>query len=128
MNGKKQNIDLRNNSKLVVCPFNKKYFNGKFPSDNTNEAYVDLTDYRNKTFSVRFREEKDVFQPLGFPKAIKLKKYLINKKISREKRYNLPLLCFNNEVLWVPGYAISHKLKVKDKPTHVLKVVMRKQK
>ncbi len=122
LNGKRQKIGLQNKSRFVVYPFSKQFFNREFPCDNTYEAYVDLSNYKNKTFTIRHREEKDIFQPLGFPQPIKLKKYLINKKIPKEKRYNLPLLCFNNEVLWIPGYAMSNKLKVKHKPTHILKI------
>jgi len=122
LNGKVRLIDLGKNNILTIFPFTRRGFDGKFPKDKTKTAYVDLSVYKNKKITVRHRSQKDVFQPIGFSGPVKLKKYLINKKISYESRYNLPLICFGNEVLWLPGYALSNKLKVAGKPTHILKI------
>ena len=107
---------------LIIKPYNKKEFIRKFPPDKEQIAYVDLSGYKDKNLSLRYRGAHDVFQPLGFSSGVKLKKYLINKKIPRDERYDLPLLCFKNEVLWIPGYSLSEKIKVLDKPTHILEV------
>ena len=94
----------------------------KFPDDKQKIAYVDFSNYKDRLLAIRYRKPQDVFQPLGFSGIIKLKKYLINKKIPKEKRYNLPMLCSGNEVLWMPGYALSNNIKVLTKPTHVIEV------
>lgn len=117
-----QKVDLNNNGVIKLKPFLSRDFNNNFPPDKDKRVFVNLSKYTNKNLSIRYRKPGDVFQPLGFSKTIKLKKYLINKKISKDRRYNLPLLCFKNEVLWIPGYSLSEKLRVVDKPTHMLKM------
>lgn len=115
-------LTLNSKDKSLICikDFKEKSFNGKYPPDRERKAFVDISSYRVNQLITRNRMPKDVFQPLGFPKSIKLKNYLINKKISLKERYNLPLLCFKNEVLWIPGYSISEKIKVEKTPTHIL--------
>ncbi|MBI3591663.1 MAG: tRNA lysidine(34) synthetase TilS [Candidatus Melainabacteria bacterium] len=122
INGKKKVITLMGKSILMFEPFKRKHFDRRFPSDKKQIAYVDFSKYKMKSLTVRHRKPHDTIHPLGFPYTVKLKKYLINKKIPQDKRYNLPLLCFNNEVLWLPGYSLSEKVRVLDKPTHILKI------
>lgn len=116
-----QKVGLNNNI-FELKPFLSRNFNSKFPQDKRKKAFVNLLKYKDKSLSIRYRKPGDIFQPLGFSKTIRLKKYLINKKVSKDRRYNLPLLCFKNEVLWIPGYSLSEKLRVVDKPTHILKM------
>lgn len=118
----KEYADVNNSQQLVIEPYTKKGFNSRFPSDKKKIAYVDMSCFIGKKLVIRHRMPSDIFQPLGCEVPIKLKKYLINKKISREERYNIPLICCGNEVLWLPGYSLSEKLKVFKKPTHVLKL------
>jgi len=125
LNGNADKIPLSKES-FCISPFNKKYLKGDFPQDSKRLAYVDLSNFIHKKLTVRNRQQHDVFKPLGFLSEVKLKKYLINKKVPRFKRNVLPLLCFKNEVLWIPGYSLSEKIKVKTRPTHMLKLVQRK--
>lgn len=123
VNGRLKKIIIDEKSCFELKPFTGSFLKKVFPKDNNRLAYVDLSLFKNKKLVLRSREPKDVFQPLGYSREIKLKNYLINKKILKQYRYKLPFLCFNNEVLWIPGYSLSDKLKVTSKPTHVLKVV-----
>ena len=52
---------------------------------------------------------------------MKLKKYLISKKIPEVLRDEIVLLCCESEVFWVSGVGLSDKLKVVKHPSHVLK-------
>lgn len=115
-------LTLNSKDKSLICikGFQGKSFNGTYPLDKEKKAFVDISNYRMNQLITRNRMPKDIFQPLGFSRGIKLKNYLINKKISLKERYNLPLLCFKNEVLWIPGYSISEKIKVEKVPTHIL--------
>lgn len=122
--GKSKNeILLPDNKKIIIEKYKYKSFNKKFPKDAEKLALCDFSTLDCNNLTLRYRNSYDVFQPLGLSKNIKLKKYLINKKISQKERYNLPLLCVGNEVLWLPGYSLSEKLKVKIKPTHILKLI-----
>lgn len=122
INGKKKYVNLRNGTFFSLERFNKDSFDDNFPQDKDNIAFVDLSRFKTKRLEIRYRKDGDVFQPLGFPIGIKLKKYLINKKIPKEKRYNLPLICLGKEVLWLPGYSINEKIKVLRRPTHIMRI------
>ena len=122
LNGKSKKVPVGKELFLVLKPFNKKKITGRFPQDKDKIAYVNLSNYKNKNLTIRHRKPNDVFQPLGLSNLVKLKNYLINKKISKEIRYNLPLICFDKEVLWLPGYSLSEKIKVINKPTHILEI------
>lgn len=70
----------------------------------------------------RTRQPGDRFHPLGMATSMKLKRFLINKGISRFERDQLPMLAYGNEILWIPGIALSHKIRVHKAPTHRLQL------
>lgn len=76
-----------------------------------------LLDYQalNYPLTVRKREDGDLFQPLGLPNKMKLKNFLINRKIARELRDNLPLVISGEEIAWVGGVCPGEKFKVSEK-------------
>ena len=115
-------IVFQKNKMLLLNLYKSKTFKKPFPVDKDMKAYVDLSKYLKKELTLRTRKPFDIFQPLGLKKSLKLKKYLINKKIIRGNRYNLPLLCYGKEVLWIPGYAVSDKIMVENVATHVLEI------
>ncbi|MBQ8168863.1 tRNA lysidine(34) synthetase TilS, partial [bacterium] len=90
-----------------------------FPADYENTAYISID---RIDFTLRGRKDGDTIQPLGLNGKQKLKKYLNEKKIPKHVKGKLLLLCKDNEVLWVPGYGISEKIKVVTTPTHVIKL------
>ena len=69
---------------------------------------------------LRTRQPGDRFQPLGMTGSMPLKKYLINKAVPAGDRDQLPLLAFGRDILWIPGIAVSDKIKVRTEPTHRL--------
>ncbi|MDD3436920.1 MAG: tRNA lysidine(34) synthetase TilS [Candidatus Gastranaerophilales bacterium] len=99
----------------------------EFPSENALFAYVNLADV-GLNLTIRTRREGDFITPFGMTGKMKLKKYLNSKGISRHEKNDLLLLCKSNEVLWVAGVGLSNKLRVENKPTHVLEVKSKKQK
>ena len=82
---------------------------------------VDLSNY--KTLYIRTRKDGDIIQPLGTNGKMKLKKYLMSKKIPQHKRDDLILLCDDKEVLWVAGVGLSDKIKVITTSTHRLELL-----
>ncbi len=70
---------------------------------------------------IRFRREGDVFRPYGSGRK-KLKEYLIDRKIPRRIRDNLPLLCYNENVLAIFGVEISDDVKLTDKTVNALEL------
>lgn len=58
---------------------------------------------------VRARRPGDRFRPLGMEgHSQKLADFMINVRLPRRARARWPLVCAEDEVIWVPGYAISH--------------------
>ena len=47
-------------------------------------------------------------------KTRKLKDYWIDKKVPRDKRKEIPLLCADNEIVAIIGDRVSEKYKVKE--------------
>ena len=60
---------------------------------------------------LRARREGDRFQPAGAPGGRKLKEYLIDRKVPRGEREQIPLLAVGREVVWVIGHQVSEKFR-----------------
>ncbi len=76
----------------------------------------------NKGINIRNRQNGDIFYPYRSPGSKKLKDYLIDEKIPREKRENIPLLAIDNNIIWVMGFRTSEKFKVDDASEVILSV------
>jgi tRNA(Ile)-lysidine synthase len=64
----------------------------------------------------------DRFTPFGMTGSQKLKKFFINKKISRTERANCPVLLSANKIIWVVGHRQDEFGKVTQSTGKVLKV------
>lgn len=93
-----------------------------FPAANEYLAYVNL-DYVGFDLTLRTRREGDYITPFGMFGSMKLKKYLNSRAVAQHDKDNLILLCQGSEVLWVAGVGLSNKLKVVNKPTHVIELI-----
>jgi tRNA(Ile)-lysidine synthase len=71
---------------------------------------------------VRFRRPGDSFRPLGTRGTKKLKDFFIDKKVPRFLRDRVPLLLSRGRIMWVMGYAIDEKFKLKPDSTAALRV------
>lgn len=94
----------------------------KFPNDKEFKAYISVDEIN---FTLRHRKDGDKIQPLGSAGSQKLKKYLNEKKIPQHEKDKLIFLCKDNEILWAAGIGLSEKIKVAQKPTHMLKLEKR---
>ena len=88
-----------------------------FPEDSELKAYIE-TDTID--FTLRYRKDGDKIFPLGAGGSQKLKKYLNEKKIPPHEKDKIILLCNKDEVMWAGGIGLSDKIKVVNKPTHVI--------
>lgn len=73
--------------------------------------------------SVRFREEGDYLSIPG-GKRKTAARYMIDEKIPRHLRDQIPLLAEGSHVLWVIGYRISEYYKITDDTKMVLEVTL----
>lgn len=67
-------------------------------------------------FLIRTRRPGDRFHPLGAPGSKKLKDFLIDRKIPADVRDRLPLLLWNDEIVWIAGVEVSERFKVSTLP------------
>ena len=72
--------------------------------------------------NIRNREAGDVFKPLGSNGTKKLKEFLIDVKIPREIRGEIPVIASDSEVVWLAGFKISDKFKVTENTKFILKL------
>ncbi len=92
-----------------------KKFSGPLDFKNLENAHYLSLDFSNQVV-LRTRRNGDIFTPFGMKSGtMKLKDYLINKKIPRQIRDNLLLLACGNEILCILGIQISQKVAVDDK-------------
>ncbi|PYQ28186.1 MAG: tRNA lysidine(34) synthetase TilS [Acidobacteria bacterium] len=77
---------------------------------------VQLQRGASPSFTIRNRRRGDRFHPLGSPAPKKLKDFLIDRKIAAELRDRIPLLVWNDEIVWVAGVEVSERFKVSDAP------------
>ena len=73
-------------------------------------------------FAVRNRRAGDRFQPLGLAGSKKLKDFLIDRKVPLELRDQIPLLLWNDEIVWVAGVEISERFKITESSTTIYEV------
>ncbi len=81
-----------------------------FPKTN-KQAYLD---YDKLAFPLTLRpwQKGDVFQPLGMHGKKKVSDFLIDKKISIDKKEKVYVLCSGEIIVWVAGYRIDERFKI----------------
>lgn len=95
-----------------------------FPNYASSVQYLNLD--LEKKYKIRTRKEGDKIQPFGQKEVQKLKSYLINKKIPEELRGKLPLIALEDEILLVPFYTVSEKVRVDKKQKICYKLTIKK--
>ena len=85
---------------------------------------IKLFDYDNieKEIVIRYRKDGDRITPLGMKGSKKLKDVFINLKVPREKRDNIPILCFDDKVSWIVGYKTSQESRITPDTKNILKI------
>ncbi len=72
--------------------------------------------------TVRAPRDGDRFSPLGLKGTKKLSDFLIDRKIDRPLRDELPLLLAGEEIIWVVGCEIGDRVKITQRTTRALKL------
>ena len=78
----------------------------------------------NGTVLLRTRQSGDVIQVLQNGKK-KLKDYMIDAKIPRPLRDQIPVVAVGHEIVWVVGYRISEAFRVTDSTTAIIQIDIR---
>ncbi|KEH90031.1 tRNA(Ile)-lysidine synthetase [Clostridium novyi A str. BKT29909] len=76
---------------------------------------------------LRYRKNGDKFMPFGMSGSKKLKDLFIDLKIPKERRDNIPLITFGDDIAWIVGYRISDKFKINKDTKSILKIKIERE-
>ncbi|MHB8105754.1 MAG: tRNA lysidine(34) synthetase TilS [Dehalococcoidales bacterium] len=79
-----------------------------------------------KNLTVRHRLTGDRFQPLGMKQPKKLNVFMIDARIPQTWRRRIPLVCSDKEIIWVVGYRINERNKVRPDTKEILRLDFKK--
>jgi len=82
-------------------------------------AHFDLKQTGTVLF-VRRRQLGDRFNPLGMDLPKKLQDFMVDSKIPSSWRDRIPLVCSPEQIIWVVGWRIDHKVRVTEATKEVL--------
>jgi tRNA(Ile)-lysidine synthase len=82
-------------------------------------AYFDLGKTGDRLL-VRPRQPGDRFQPLGLNQPKKVNEFMIDAKIPRAWRQQVPIVCSPEHIVWVVGWRIDDRVKVTDDTKQIL--------
>ncbi len=88
---------------------------------NDFTAYLDLAKTGDKLV-VRSWRRGDRFQPLGLPQSKKVGEFMIDAKIPRAWRGQIPIVCSPSQILWVVGWRIDERAKVSEDTKQILRL------
>ena len=83
-------------------------------------ASVSMEKVSNGEIYARKIEPGDRFQPLGMKGYKKIQDILVDQKIPASQRKFIPVVCFEDEIIWLPGYCIASSWSVKDQQSPAL--------
>lgn len=76
---------------------------------------------------IRTQRAGDRFAPFGMAgHSKKLSDFWINSGLPREARDHWPLVCSNDEIIWIPGYRISEKVRINENTRKVVQIRLKK--
>ena len=81
----------------------------------------------DETFILRKWKTGDKFQPLGMKGKKKISDFLTDIKIPSHERADVYVVVNNNEIIWVVGYRISDKVKIKNNSRKKAKLCVKKK-
>jgi tRNA(Ile)-lysidine synthase len=89
--------------------------------DNSLVSYMDADEVGQK-ISVRTWKRGDRFQPLGMGCEKKLGEFMIDARIPRIWRHNIPVVVSSSGIVWLVGYRSDDRVKVTSKTKRVLRL------
>ena len=110
-------------AKTPVGTFDSRFLAGNTPfGRDPREAFLDA-DRLPAGLSVRTRRAGDRFFPLGAPGEKSLSDYYTDRKAPLAVRSG-PVLAAGNDVIWIPGMAVSDRWKITDGTETILHIMI----
>ena len=133
---------IKDREKLIITPVSEDLKNDSLiiPDPDTLQAYgfdVEILDYQydlhfeddpmilyadadKLTFPLKLRrwKEGDYFFPFGMKGRKKLSDYFTDRKIDLNTKHKIPLLCCNDEIVWVVGLRSDDRYRIEKNKTN----------
>jgi tRNA(Ile)-lysidine synthase len=97
-----------------------------YTNDDPYQAWLDGS-VLSPPVLVRGRQPGDRFRPLGMEgHSMKLADFLVNVKLPQRARAAWPLVCSQDEILWVPGFGLAHPARLHKDTINAIKLKLTK--
>lgn len=122
----KIDFDLLLKEKEIKLPYGQSLFIDKVPKQNNlikisgrNHCFIDMDKIKGN-ITIRNRQQGDRITPKGMIGSKKIKDILIDNKIPAEDRDKIPLICDENEIIWIAGIQQNANYLVNKDSKHIL--------
>lgn len=90
----------------------------------TNLKYIALINGNliKDALEIRTYREGDFFYPLGMNNKKLISDFFIDEKVNEFEKKEIPLVCYNNEIVWIAGYRLDNRYKVTPDTSEVLRI------
>ncbi len=88
-------------------------------TDNRFTAYFDFVK-TGDSLVVRARRRGDRFQPLGLNQSKKLGEFMIDARIPRSWRQQVPIIGSPGQIIWVVGWRVDERVRVSEETKQIL--------
>jgi len=122
-------LSLNNNWKLhaVLVPDPELAMQQSFTNLNPFQAWLDA-DELEPPMVVRCRKAGERIRPLGMNgHSMKVSDLMINLKLPKRARSSWPLVCSGEDILWIPGYRLSHLVRIKPSSRSIVHLALVKE-
>ncbi len=111
-----KNVFIKEISKIILSEYTDCYL-----KESKNVIYINA-DNITGPFEIRNRRPGDKITPFGMKGSKKLKDYFIDSKIDISIRNKIPLIVYNNEVVWIAGMAMSENYRITSDTKKILRI------
>ncbi|MFH1639055.1 MAG: tRNA lysidine(34) synthetase TilS [Chloroflexota bacterium] len=106
---------------IVASIVSRKEIKDAFTGENKLVVYFD-GDKIGEILMVRGRRRGDCFQPLGMDELKKVGEFMIDAKVPRRLRGNIPVVCSPRQIIWLVGLRMDERVKVTADTEKVLRL------
>jgi len=97
-----------------------------FVNMKNDTSAIKLANEVGKTVSVRPLKPGDRFQPLGMDQEKKVALFMLNARVPKLWRPNIPIFYTPRQIIWIAGYRLDERVKVTPSTRQVLCLKMLK--